>query len=278
MNSWKGEFLMTNTKKKHGNKRKLLGAIGMLTVSAAMLVSSTFAWFSLNRSVTATSMSVTAKSNAKFLLVGDDATNAASAAKTDAAGVALTTTHAALKVTTQNDDNIVYPVDYYKTAGTLGTQATTANSWWTAYNGNSNNATNAIFNAMAVTEGDKDYMIHYQLWLTLSNGSEDYTGKLRTTFSLSDLGQDTADAATSAVVSIGGSTTEKQKLNSTTTTFTTTNDVTITDSTALAVDVYVFIDGNATNVYTDYIADGTKISGEVGLGFAIENPNTGTFD
>ena len=53
---------MTNTKKKHGNKMKLMSAIGMLTVSAAMLVSSTFAWFSMNKQVTASTMSVQAKS------------------------------------------------------------------------------------------------------------------------------------------------------------------------------------------------------------------------
>jgi hypothetical protein len=75
MNSWKGEFLMTNTKKKHGNKRKLLGAIGMLSISAAMLVSSTFAWFSLNRTVTAQTMTVQAKSADPFLKISANGTN-----------------------------------------------------------------------------------------------------------------------------------------------------------------------------------------------------------
>ena len=60
---------MTNTKKKNGNKRKLLGAVGMLTVSAAMLVSSTFAWFSLNKKVTASTMQVRAQSRDPFLQI-----------------------------------------------------------------------------------------------------------------------------------------------------------------------------------------------------------------
>jgi hypothetical protein len=75
LNSWKGEFIMTNTKKKKGNKMKLLSAVGMLTVSAAMLVSSTFAWFSLNRTVRAQTMTVQAKSADPFLKIsanGDD--------------------------------------------------------------------------------------------------------------------------------------------------------------------------------------------------------------
>lgn len=47
----------------------------MLTVSAAMLVSSTFAWFSLNRQVTAQTMTIEAKSADPFLKIsanGDD--------------------------------------------------------------------------------------------------------------------------------------------------------------------------------------------------------------
>ena len=63
---------MTNTKKKNGNKRKLLGAVGMLTVSAAMLVSSTFAWFSLNKKVTASTMNVKAKSYNPYLLINEE--------------------------------------------------------------------------------------------------------------------------------------------------------------------------------------------------------------
>ena len=77
---------MTNTKKKNGNKRKLLGAVGMLTVSAAMLVSSTFAWFSLNKKVTASTMNVKAKSYNPYLLIneeqGDDAASGYSTSAT----------------------------------------------------------------------------------------------------------------------------------------------------------------------------------------------------
>ncbi len=58
---------MTNTKKKT-NKRKLLGAVGMLSVSAAMLVSSTFAWFTMNKTVQATNMQVKARAEGGLLI------------------------------------------------------------------------------------------------------------------------------------------------------------------------------------------------------------------
>ena len=61
---------MTNTNKKNKNTRKLLGAIGMLSVSAAMLVSSTFAWFSMNKKVTANSASLKATVPQQLLIKG----------------------------------------------------------------------------------------------------------------------------------------------------------------------------------------------------------------
>lgn len=49
--------------------KKLIPAIGMLMLSAVMLVTSSFAWFSVNTDVTATGMSVTAKADQVFLQI-----------------------------------------------------------------------------------------------------------------------------------------------------------------------------------------------------------------
>jgi hypothetical protein len=59
---------MTNTNKKNKNTRKLLGAVGMLSVSAAMLVSSTFAWFTMNKEVKAVGMEVKAHAEEGLLI------------------------------------------------------------------------------------------------------------------------------------------------------------------------------------------------------------------
>ena len=57
--------------------KKLLPALGMLALSACMMVTSTFAWFSMNEKVTATGMSVTAEGNQVYLqIVNPNATNA----------------------------------------------------------------------------------------------------------------------------------------------------------------------------------------------------------
>lgn len=66
--------------------RKLIPALVMLLVSAIMLSTASFAWFASNDKVTATDMSVTAKSAARFLEISttEDADYAASAQATNA--------------------------------------------------------------------------------------------------------------------------------------------------------------------------------------------------
>ena len=49
--------------------KKLIPALGMLLLSACMLVTSTFAWFAMNETVSATGMSVTAKGDQVYLQI-----------------------------------------------------------------------------------------------------------------------------------------------------------------------------------------------------------------
>ena len=58
------------------NKQKLLSAIGMLTVSATMLISSTFAWFSLNKKASVQNMSLKASTSSNLLISPDNASDA----------------------------------------------------------------------------------------------------------------------------------------------------------------------------------------------------------
>ena len=61
--------------------RKLVPALCMLLISAVLLGTSTFAWFSMNTTVTATGMQVTAKTDHTYLLISD--TNDKDALQTD---------------------------------------------------------------------------------------------------------------------------------------------------------------------------------------------------
>ena len=54
--------------------KKVVPALCALLVSAVMLGSSTYAWFSMNTQVTATGMNVTATSNSTYLVISDSTT------------------------------------------------------------------------------------------------------------------------------------------------------------------------------------------------------------
>lgn len=64
---------MKTNKKKSSTMRKLLPAVAMLAVSAVSLSSATYAWFTMNKEVSVTSMKVTAKAE-KGLLINEVAT------------------------------------------------------------------------------------------------------------------------------------------------------------------------------------------------------------
>jgi hypothetical protein len=55
-------MMKTNNKKKGNTAKKLIPAAMMLAVSASMLATSTYAWFSMNKEVSVTSMAIAAKS------------------------------------------------------------------------------------------------------------------------------------------------------------------------------------------------------------------------
>ena len=58
--------------KKNSAKRKLIPAAAMLCISAAMLATSTYAWFTINKTVTATGMNVQAKAEGGLLITNDN--------------------------------------------------------------------------------------------------------------------------------------------------------------------------------------------------------------
>lgn len=240
--------------------KKIVGATCALVAAVALSAGSTFAWFSANTSVNATGMNVTAKSNATYLLIGNTAECAS--VKTS-----LTNTVAATYATTGNDTKTCYPVSYCSVNDTLGTFTATgavAGKWYTANSDNSGSAggSGTLLNLSEVTLGDKDYMLTYNVWLTLSADSENTTNKVKVTFSkgASD------DAALSVAVKVDSQ--DPLLLNSTTTNLTTASSITLTKDTAIPVVVYVYIDGNSTNVNSDYI-NGHTIAGTAKIDFDL---------
>lgn len=238
--------------------KKIIPALCMLLVSAVMLGGTTFAWFSINKSVTAGGMSVTAKSDTTYLMI--------SKAKNDAAVNPFGTS------VTFSGKKEVLPCAY-TTEDLMESEVkkVDANNWYTAVSGSSNSATANVSGYKKVdlaTDADTYFLVS-TVYLKLSDESIDYTGKLTVSFTRSS-----GDAAVKAMVMVGD---EQIRLDSASgeASEQTANNVTIkkggaADADALEVKIYVYIDGTSTNVNTNYFnTAGNTLEGSVSIGFAI---------
>ena len=276
--------------------RKLVPAFAMLLVSATVLASTTFAWFSMNNKVTATGMEVTAKANTQYLIVGksvgtdgkvvNDGTDKTTVAmaKPTGYGTANGTTGNQIYVfpvsKVENLDNIK-GVDGNKIVNYTGTSTPievghyfTANSpKLDAVTGDENAISNvkkvdAEFTEAAGTVDGK-YFVKYTTYLGLADGSDKIDNKKLTVKLLKD---NTApadpDNSIRAVVVINGvaKTLSAQDLT-TGVDFDITLDNTVKENANVAVSVFLYIDGYAENVHD---STAVKLTGKLGLEFTVD--------
>jgi hypothetical protein len=261
---------------------KLLMSIIAVAFAFVALGTSTYAWFSMNTTVKAENMVVTAKSDSTYLLIGTS-----QAAATVQAGNATEA-----DAVTEATSTEVYPIAFNKTEKTIylngktadnaqaaDTQVIPANTWYTLSNKNTNNATDELTNYAAHAENAlTGYVVKYTAYLCLSKDSQTaFTGKLNLAYSLAANGEDDADAAISTMVKIynGANVLESSDvLTSTANSYTTNASVTINNTDTVKVEMWVFIDGNSANVYSDYI-NGTaqqaakNITGKAVVSFSL---------
>lgn len=230
--------------------KKLIPALCMLLVSAVMLGTTTFAWFSMNNKVAANNMSVTAKSNSTYLQISKT-----SASATDFDDEA-----------TMDSNKTVYPCAFTTVAmdadTTKNNAAITENNFYTANNTKADGK-GEVVNRKAVTMADGNYLSEQKVYLKLTADSESYNGKLKLSFTKVS-GHDSVKA----VVKVG----DKYVALSTDTDSGEFASVTITSEQALEVIIYVYIDGTNTDVNSNYInAAATKnnLTGAINIGFEI---------
>jgi hypothetical protein len=279
LNSWKGEFIMTNTKKKNKNKAKLLSAIGMLTVSAAMLVSSTFAWFSINKTVTAKTMQVNVKSNSVYLLIGNESEDTLAKIRGKADGT-IATAEPATEAT-------VFPSAWATDAAagwtskmTNGSSFATEANWYESEAATVSSATSKGVEATKALTADNfsQHVLKFTYHLTLAEGSYDAkdlkVSKYTPTIKDSTTGRVMTAVKTVVVCGnnyeeFGYTGTGSSKTLKDTGTTVLSNSVTanaITD-----VIVYVYYDGNEDTVYTNNRANLTGASIDIEFSVVPEN-------
>ena len=281
--------------------RKLVPAFAMLLVSATVLASTTFAWFSMNNKVTASGLEVTAKANTQYLVIGTTlqaTTNVVNASSTTPAQAAMTKT-TGYGMTAGSTDiengNYVYPVSKAETATSIkdSTGATisqytdgntvaagdyfTANSpVYGATTGANNGVTNvskvaADFTSTTPNAVNGKYFLAYSAYLGLAAGSDAISEKRLSVKLLNN--NDTPTEGTQPA--LDGSIRVVVVVGSTVVTLTTVGtdvevgDITIDNATPananVPVKVFVYIDGYGTNVH-----DGaTAVTGKIGLEFTV---------
>lgn len=225
--------------------KKVVPALCALLVSAVMLGSSTYAWFSMNTRVTAQGMQVTAQSNSTYLVVSANdtlatETNVNVTKKTGGIGGNTTNVYPCAKATDKIGKIVNAGEWYYASskkqddAGSMGTGG--------ALGENTMNVTKI---GPTLTQ---DYKVTYTFYIGVSKESAAKTAKIKIDAADETLGSSKAslDKGLCAIVTIDGKdpVTIKQ---GTDTMSGIVSDVALTTA-ATSVTVEIYIDGNNTNV------------------------------
>lgn len=229
--------------------KKVVPALCALLVSAVMLGSSTYAWFSMNTRVTAQGMQVTAQSNSTYLVVGNSATLALDShvnVENKDGGIGGDKTH-------------VYPCA--KADKDIDTTDVKAGDWYYALSKDKGNAgamgdgvlgTNTMNVTRIGTDLTTDYKVTYTFYIGLAAGSAAKTANIKIDAADGTLGSSAEwlDKGLCAIVTIEGKDPVTIKQG---TTSGTVSDVALTTA-GKSVKVEVYIDGNNANVTSANVA------------------------
>ncbi|MBO4734554.1 MAG: hypothetical protein J5662_08760 [Clostridia bacterium] len=251
--------------------KKLIPALCMLLISALLLGTSTYAWFSMNTTVTATGMTITAKSDDTYLLISATATTAAGiqtqndtdedvvAAYTPApelfpSSPALTAAEAGY-LTTATGKTVANAA--ITTAGVQvdnATKAATVTNWFTAKALDPGAATIDTTTARQLT-AFTDYVFVQNFYLTVAAGANP-AYQLTVTPEITQEGAGTdVDALKFLIVTSDGGYAAISTANNNTPVDIKGSNTALTDTTALTVTLYIYYDGDETEVYTNNIAN-----------------------
>lgn len=267
--------------------KKLIPAFCAMLVSAAMLGTSTYAWFSVNKKVEANGMSVTAQANTQYFVV----LNSVATGGFTAEGKAETTT---TTLTTPTAGGIggpstnVYPAAYTteKLSLASGTGASVeANNWYTGgvsadeqkTNENSQFTTLTTLgpDAAATFTTNTDYFVAYTFYVGLADKTDSCSAKLQFTATTTDATNAAKIAGFTVQYSETGSAVKYTSYAGKTTETVTTTDAFKfvakngdTNAKYVTVTVYVYIDGRDAEIMSKNLkADGNaaKLTGSIGV-------------
>ena len=274
--------------------KKLIPAFCAMLVSAAMLGTSTYAWFSVNKKVEANGMSVTAQANTQYFVVKDSLTGGAFSSDSGADNISVNLTTPAVGGIKNGDAETatknVYPAAYTTEALSLASGTGTgveANNWYTG--GVSADAQisdeNSKFSTLTSLGADeyttlstsRNYFVGYKFYVGLADNTDSCEQKLEfTATTVSD-----TNAAKVAGIAVKHSSASDYDYVSYATTnagtavktakaykFEAKNDTLTKTATYVEVIVFVYIDGTNTEVMSKNLKTGgtaEMLKGKIGV-------------
>ena len=224
----------------------IVPALGMLLLSTAASVTGTVAWFSANSQVTATGMTVSAKSDSKLLVINFGESFDASGEATTA-----TSTHAATQL---------FPVA--PAVSLTSANVETAGSWHYAYS--SSTATATASGSYTACTSLTNYVVSESVFIGLNTTSGlDTASNLKLTAVTLPTYGESQSTGVSVVVVCG----TNCYTHTTSATSLTEALATSVGKTGVEVKLYYFINGEDANVYTNNIS---HLTGAVSLTFNID--------
>lgn len=266
--------------------KKLIPAFCAMLVSAAMLGTSTYAWFSVNKKVEANGMSVTAQANTQYFVVLNSIDGGFTAeGKTE-------TTTTTLKNPTAGGiggkSDKVYPAAYTTEPLSLASGTGTgveANNWYTGgvFADKETNNENSQFTTLTTLGTDEaatfttktEYFVAYTFYVGLADKTDSCSAKLQFTATTTDATNAAKIAGFTVEYSETGSAVKYTSYAGKTTETVTTTDAFKfvakngdTNAKYVTVTVYVYIDGRDAEIMSKNLkADGNaaKLTGSIGV-------------
>ncbi len=278
--------------------KKLIPAFCAMLVSAAMLGTSTYAWFSVNKEVTATDMSVIARANTQYFVVKDSLKGGAFSSDSGANNISVQLTTPAVggikngeaETATKN----VYPAAYtmknlYLASDTAQQTVKVAEkNWYTGgvsadeqttldENSKFSTLTSLGVDEYATLSTSRNYFVGYKFYVGLADNTDSCEQKLEFTattventnaakvagIAVKYSGTDTYDYVSYATTNAGTAVKTEKSYK-----FEAKNDTLSKTATYVEVIVFVYIDGTNTEVMSKNLKTGStaeKLTGKIGV-------------
>ena len=250
--------------------KKLVPALIMLLISAILMATSTYAWFSMNTTVTAENMEITATSNNPYLVISETENGTYD---TDASSMILTpAASSALQLVTPL--NVASNVQYYADTSARSTDTKTtptkftnaASVLWGTANSSDPAQVQAANTPILVAGADlADYVQSSNLWFKILPGNVDGENLTCTKVSFSAGTNSIAASGRVLLVSETGKFQLFKLVNGDVTTAETGSDAALlatVTTTPQQLTVYFYFDGTDSSAYTNNATDLSGVTAE----------------